>query len=127
MGVQLRFICQVGCQSGVETATNGTQRNRNASSIPPASYFTPPYAINNGNEQLAVSTKTLAITVSHHDGELEYNLHNLYGLYQIIASYNQLIEIRNRRPFILTRSVSLPAHASMLIDAGCAAALAIVD
>lgn len=103
MGEQLRFICQVGCQSGRDTATNGSTSNTNQSSIPPESYFTVPYSINNGNQQLTLSTKTLAVTVAHHDGELEYNLHNLYGLYEVIATYRQLITMRQKRPFILTR------------------------
>ena len=55
MGEQNQFICQVSCQSGPSVATNGT-RNGN-STVPPASYFTPPFAINNGNSQLPVSTK----------------------------------------------------------------------
>ncbi|KAK9790964.1 hypothetical protein WJX73_005820 [Symbiochloris irregularis] len=113
VGVQLRFICQVPCQSGVQTATNGSDgaRNTNASSIPAAGYFSPPYAINNGNSQLPLSTKTLATTVTHHNGELEYNLHNLYGIQENIATYNELINLRGKRPFILTRATWLGSGA----------------
>ena len=103
VGEQLNFICQVSCASGPETATNGTQKNVNSSSIPPPSYFTPPYSINNGNQQLTISTKTLPVTARHHDGSLEYNVHNLYGLYETIATYNELVNTRQKRPFILTR------------------------
>lgn len=103
MGEQLRFICQVTCQSGADTATNGSSSNSNSSAVPPAAIFDPPYDINNGNQQLTLSTKTLAVTVAHKDGELEYNLHNLYGLYEVIASYKKLATMRQKRPFILTR------------------------
>ena len=103
MGVQLDFICQETCETGVATATNGSSKASNSSTVPSASYFSPPYAINNGNQQLTISTKTLPVTAHHKDGELEYNLHNLYGLYEVIASYKQLVTMRQKRPFILTR------------------------
>ena len=78
--------------------------------VPPASYFTPPFAINNGNSQLPISTKTLAVTASHFDGTLEYNVHNLYGLYMAQATYQGLVKLRQKRPFILTRcDHSLPS------------------
>ena len=73
--------------------------------VPPAGYFSPPYAINNGNSQLPLGTQTLAVTASHYDGTLEYNAHNLYGLYFAKASYEGLQKLRNKRPFILTRWV----------------------
>lgn len=106
VGVQLNFVCQVSCASGPETATNSSGgRPANAADIPSDSIFNPPYAINNGNQQLVLGTKSLPVTAVHHDGEIEYNLHNLYGLYEVIASYRQLITMRQRRPFILTRYV----------------------
>lgn len=112
VGVQLNFVCQVSCASGPETATNSSGgRPANAADIPSDSIFNPPYAINNGNQQLVLGTKSLPVTAVHHDGEIEYNLHNLYGLYEVIASYRQLITMRQRRPFILTRSTWLGSGA----------------
>ena len=71
--------------------------------VPPSSYFTPPFAINNGNNQLPISTKTMPVTASHYDGTLEYNVHNLYNLYYTKASFEGLANLRKKRPFILTR------------------------
>ena len=71
--------------------------------VPPSSYFTPPFAINNGNNQLPISTKTMPVTASHYDGTLEYDVHNLYSLYMAKASYQGLANLRKLRPFVLTR------------------------
>ncbi|XP_068119695.1 lysosomal alpha-glucosidase-like [Hyperolius riggenbachi] len=38
-----------------------------------------------------------------------YNLHNLYGLSEAIASHHALVKIRGKRPFIISRS-TFPSH-----------------
>lgn len=40
----------------------------------------PPFNISNGNAGLPLGQNTAAMSVSHHDGTLQYNTHNLYGL-----------------------------------------------
>lgn len=50
-----------------------------------------------------ISIKTLAVTASHFDGTLEYEVHNLYALYQAKATAEALRAIRQKRHFIFTR------------------------
>ena len=40
----------------------------------------PPFNISNGNACLPLGQNTAAMSVSHHDGTLQYDTHNLYGL-----------------------------------------------
>lgn len=58
--------------------------------------------------QMNISIKTLAVTSSHFDGTLEYEAHNLYGLYQCKATADALRAIRQKRHFIFTRCVAFP-------------------
>jgi len=60
--------------------------------------------------QVDLSYKTLPVTASHFDGTLEYNTHNLYSLYEVVATAAALQRLRNRRQFILTRCARLPAR-----------------
>ena len=53
--------------------------------------------------QANISDKTLAVTAHHYDGTLEYNVHNLYAMYEAKATNEALRAIRNRRPFIFSR------------------------
>ena len=55
-----------------------------------------------------ISIKTLPVTSSHFDGTLEYEAHNLYGLYQCKATAEALRTIRQKRHFIFTRCVAFP-------------------
>ncbi|KAG8565064.1 hypothetical protein GDO81_012695 [Engystomops pustulosus] len=41
---------------------------------------------------------------SHQHLSSHYNLHNLYGFTEAIASHNALIKIRGKRPFVISRS-----------------------
>ena len=54
-----------------------------------------------------ISIKTLAVTASHHDGALEYDMHNLYGMYECKSTASALRAIRQKRHFILTRRAAL--------------------
>ena len=56
--------------------------------------------------QANISDKTLAVTARHYDGTLEYNVHNLYGAYEVKATAEALRAIRNKRHFIFTRYTS---------------------
>ena len=96
------FVCMIGCVSGREAvlALGGNQTNAKALN---ASYFSPPYQINNGDNRYNISYKTVAVTAMHYDGTLEYNAHNLYGMYETLATANALQKLRNKRQFILTR------------------------
>ncbi|KAL8816033.1 MAG: hypothetical protein Q9191_008392, partial [Dirinaria sp. TL-2023a] len=63
----------------------------------------PPYVINNVQGDLAVHA--VSPNATHHDGTLEYEVHNLFG-YQILnATYHALLSaMPNKRPFIIGRS-----------------------
>ena len=95
----------VGCISGKDAvlAQGGNQTLANNLN---ASYFEPPYAVNNGDNRYNISYKTVAITAMHYDGTLEYNAHNLYGMYETLATADALQKLRNKRQFILTRCAS---------------------
>ena len=64
--------------------------------------------------QANISDKTLAVTARHYDGTLEYDVHNLYGAYEVKATAEALRAIRNKRHFIFTRyrGISDPIPAS---------------
>ncbi|XP_060863594.1 lysosomal alpha-glucosidase-like isoform X3 [Metopolophium dirhodum] len=47
--------------------------------------------------------KTICMSASHFAG-IHYNLHNLYGLVETISTHDALSEIRNTRPFVISRS-----------------------
>ena len=53
--------------------------------------------------QANISDKTIAVTAHHYDGTLEYNVHNLYGAYEVKATAEALRAIRKKRQFIFTR------------------------
>ena len=50
--------------------------------------------------------QTVPMSARHINGNLSYNLHNLYGFSQSIASYKALVSTLNRRPFVLSRLAS---------------------
>ncbi|KKY27734.1 putative alpha-glucosidase precursor [Phaeomoniella chlamydospora] len=63
----------------------------------------PPYVINNVQGDLAVHA--VAPNATHHDGTLEYDVHNLWGHGIIKATYQSLLSIfPGKRPFIIGRS-----------------------
>ncbi|KAL9000197.1 MAG: hypothetical protein Q9169_001099 [Polycauliona sp. 2 TL-2023] len=63
----------------------------------------PPYVINNAQGDLAVHA--VSPNATHADGREEYDMHNLYGLQILNATYNALLAaIPGKRPFIIGRS-----------------------
>ncbi|KAG8565065.1 hypothetical protein GDO81_012696 [Engystomops pustulosus] len=50
-----------------------------------------------------LQAKTICAS-SHHHLSSHYNLHNIYGLTQAIASYNAMMKITGKRPFVISRS-----------------------
>jgi alpha-glucosidase/alpha-D-xyloside xylohydrolase len=71
---------------------------------PSSKYDDPPYKIVRAGAYENIGDKTVAMTVKHYDGTIEYNSHNLYGLSESIATNEALVTARKKRPFILSRS-----------------------
>ncbi|TFK70865.1 hypothetical protein BDN72DRAFT_896086 [Pluteus cervinus] len=64
---------------------------------------TPPYAIHNGNGRL--SEHALATNATHVDGEVELDVHNLWGLMEEKTTHLALLDILpGKRPFLISRS-----------------------
>jgi alpha-D-xyloside xylohydrolase len=74
----------------------------------------PPYKIDHRGEYSEIGERSIAMTVKHYTGALEYDAHNLYGLSESIVTNKALKEVTKKRPFILSRStfVSSGAHAA---------------
>ena len=49
------------------------------------------------------ASQTLPVTARHANGELEYNMHNLYGHTMATTTHAALQSVNGKRPFILTR------------------------
>lgn len=63
----------------------------------------PPYVINNIQGDLAVHA--VSPNATHHDGTVEYDVHNLFGHQILNATYQALLAaIPGKRPFIIGRS-----------------------
>ena len=62
----------------------------------------PPYSIHNAFGK--ISTKTLASSGRQYNNVSVYDAHNLYGLTEQIATNKALVDIRRKRPFVLSRS-----------------------
>ncbi len=69
---------------------------------PTNQYDFPPYHINHMYGKLAV--KTVAMSNLQYGNVSVYNTHNLYGLTEQIATNNAIASIRQKRPFVLSRS-----------------------
>ena len=73
---------------------------------PTSQWDDPPYKIVRQGAYENIGDKTVAMTVRHYDGTMEYNAHNLYGLSESVATNEALSATRNKRPFILARYIS---------------------
>lgn len=71
----------------------------------------PPYKINRNGSYASIGDKTIAMTVKHWNGALEYDAHNLYGLSESIVTQKALTTVTKQRPFILSRSTFLGSGA----------------
>ncbi|KAF5309523.1 hypothetical protein D9619_012366 [Psilocybe cf. subviscida] len=64
---------------------------------------TPPYAIHNGNGRLSIHA--LATNATHADGQVELDVHNIWGLMEEKATHEAVLNvIPNKRPFLISRS-----------------------
>lgn len=70
--------------------------------------------------QANISDKTLAVTARHYDGTLEYDVHNLYGAYEVKATAEALRAIRNKRHFIFTRYRGISDPILPAVTSACA-------
>jgi len=64
----------------------------------------PTYKINNFNSHSSLNTKTTAMDALHYGGIQEYNVHNLFGFTESVATNKMLVNFYNKRPFVLSRS-----------------------
>ncbi|GAB4817380.1 hypothetical protein N2152v2_004426 [Parachlorella kessleri] len=86
------WVCQLDCPP-VE-GLNATQKR----------LLDPPYQIANYLQRLPLGTKSMSVLAYHHNGDLQYNTHNLYGLSEIKTTAEAVQAIRGKRPFILSRA-----------------------
>lgn len=68
-------------------------------------YWQPPYRIGNGFG--ALGTRTVSMGATHHDGALQWDTHNLYGISEGIATASAVAAITRQRPFVLSRCAAL--------------------
>ena len=85
------------------TATSSTTYLRTTPTPGVRNVNYPPYVINNVQGDLAVHA--VSPNATHHDGTMEYDVHNLFGHQILNATYHALLSIFPRkRPFIIGRS-----------------------
>ena len=58
-------------------------------------------------ESGCLRAQTLPVTARHANGELEYNMHNLYGHTMATTTHAALQSVNGKRPFVLMRCAAL--------------------
>jgi alpha-glucosidase (family GH31 glycosyl hydrolase) len=86
------WVCHLDCWEASDI--NDTQR----------AWLNPPYAISNSLSRLPLGFKSMSVLATHHDGSVEYNTHNLYGLSECLTTHDAVKEVTGKRPFVLSRS-----------------------
>ncbi|KAH8892329.1 glycoside hydrolase family 31 protein [Thozetella sp. PMI_491] len=88
------------CATSLNSTTTEYFRSKPTPGVRNVNY--PPYAINNGHRDLAVSA--VSPNATHHGGSLQYDFHNLFGHQILNATYHGLLKISpEKRPFIIGR------------------------
>jgi alpha-glucosidase len=65
----------------------------------------PPYVINHHQYPHDLGVHAVSPNATHHDGTRDYDIHNIWGHRETVATYNSLADIHpGVRPFIITRS-----------------------
>ncbi|KAG6550295.1 hypothetical protein Mapa_008256 [Marchantia paleacea] len=96
-------LCSIGTKPLGNDISSITTCYLNCSASSGSKWEDPPYKINNTNGMNSLSTKTIGVNSRHAGGELEYDLHNMYGFSESIITYKALLPF-NKRPFVLSRS-----------------------
>ncbi|KAK6499722.1 hypothetical protein TWF481_010081 [Arthrobotrys musiformis] len=97
---------------GVAIDQNAMKRGEAKPEPPPAfdpkrppGLTNPPYSVNHGGVNWPLNARSISVETTHYGGEIEYNVHNLFGHLNCRTTYNSMLEIKpDERPFILTRS-----------------------
>jgi len=59
---------------------------------------------NKANDHSPLQRKTTSMDAKHYGGFLEYDVHQLYGILETMATTKGLEELTNKRAFVLSRS-----------------------
>lgn len=64
----------------------------------------PPYTPGMVSDELTLAHHTLCMSAKHANGQVHYDLHNLYSLSEAVATNHALRAVLQKRPFIISRS-----------------------